>query len=305
MALRGRYIRAYVMHGHLDSAPLDYADFFQWVYDTPPRATQMSITRDLDIAIERMSYRDGFLDLRFVSGNPRAYPLYYNEATGQTERSPVPPGTWAAEPTRVTVVPSERIILIEGRRNGVGVGTLERYFATLARVNEYATRLRLHFSTLSSASFEEELDQLTRIRVAGLEVNRPNTDWDDANDVLSTLAGESDGQSAQVLVSAARGQSLNKFAGIVGLIRVHVRRALTNVRNARVIGRRSGERKETVVSTEKHQLRVHVETDDRATEFEQDEIVFDQAHNLAALATARVNADDELPGEPAIDLEVS
>ncbi|MFK4245405.1 hypothetical protein ACI2KV_21205 [Micromonospora chokoriensis] len=288
MAQRTRSIRAYVMHGHVNSAPLDYEDFFQWIYNTPPQATQMSIYRDLDIAVERMSYRDAFLDIRFVSGNPRANPLFYNEATGQTERSSAQPGTWAAEPTRVTVVPSARLLLLEGRRQGVGVGTLEQYFTTLARINQYANHLRLQLSPLASASFEEEIDRLARIRQAALEVNRPNTDWDEANDVLSTLAGESEGQRAQVVVSAARGDTLSRTGGIIGLIRAHVRRTLTNVRSARVTGRREGEQRDTVVSTEKHQLRTNVVFDDRDTEFEQDEALFEQSHVLAGIAASRL-----------------
>lgn len=305
MAQRSRSIRAYVMHGHLNSAPLDYVDFFRWIHSTPPRATQMSIYRDLDIAIERMAYRGPFLDLRFVSGNPRANPLFYNESTGQTERSPAQPGTWAAEPTRATVEPSLRLLLLEGRKQGVGVGTLEQYFTTLARINQYAHNLRIQFSPLASASFEEEIDRLVRIRQAALEVNRPNTDWDEANDVLSTLAGESDGHRAQVVVSAAHGDTLSRTNGIVGLIRTHVRRTLTNVRNARVTGRREGEQRDTVVTTEKHQLRAHVVFEDRASEFDQDEILFEEAHRLARVAALRLDESAPASGPTGSEQEVS
>jgi hypothetical protein len=281
---QSRSISAYVMHGHLDQGVLDYENFFEWVAETPSPATQVSVSRDLDIAIERATRNPPFFDLRFVSGNPREVPLFYNETTGHTERAAVREGVWLAEPTRVTVMPIRRLMFIEGRKKGVGATSLERYFETLARLNDYTARLKFDLAPLPSPSFEEELNQLVRIREAALEVSRPNTDWDDANDVLSELADESHGHAAQVVVTAARGDSLSRTAGIVGLIRKHIRRGLTNVRNARVFGRREGEKKETLVSIQKHQLRRTAVIETSAPEAEQDAVVFREAHALAEIA---------------------
>lgn len=290
MARRSRTILAYVMHGHLDSAQLDYAHFFRWVYETPPRATQMSLRQDLDVVIERMSFRGPFLDLRLASGNPNSSPLYYSETTGETTRTPLPPGTWAAQQTRVTIMPEERLVFIEGRQNGVSAATLEQYLTTLARINRYASRMKLSLNRLPSSSFEEEVERLTRIRKASLEVNRPNTDWDEANDMLSTLAGESDGQQAQVVVSAAHGASLSRTDGIVKLIFTHVRRTLTNVREAKVVGRRPGAKRDTIISTEKHQVQAYALVDDRSPDFDQDEIIFAEAHRLADATVLRLRS---------------
>jgi hypothetical protein len=278
------------MHGRIGHDLLNYEDFFDWVAETPPPATQVSVSRDLDIAIERAIRVPPYLDLRFISGNPRDSLLFYNETTGQTEHVGVQEGIWVAKPTRVTVMPSWRLMLIEGRRQGVGVTSLERYFENIARINDYARRLKIDLNPLPSPSFEEELDQLVRIREGSLEVNRPNTDWDDANDVLSGLADESQGQAARVAVSAARGDSLNRANGIIGLIREHIRRGLPNVRNARVVGRREGEKKDTVVSIEKHQLQRTAVVDTSSPEFEQDAAVFAEAHVLAEVAAGRSDA---------------
>ncbi|WP_433535781.1 hypothetical protein ACQPZK_28100 [Micromonospora sp. CA-249363] len=53
------------------------------------------------------------------------------------------------------------------------------------------------------------------------------------------------------------------------------------------------------MSTEKHQLRANAVFDDRDSEFEQDEILFEQSHLLAAVAASRLAQSTTPPVEDA------
>lgn len=290
-----RSIRAYVVHGRTPTAVIDYSDFFDWLASLDGRSTRAKVATDLVLAIERAVRRDSFLHLRMVSGNPQDVPLLYNEATGETAEAVTPEGTWLASSSHVTVVPEERLLLIEGGRNGVTAFNLERYFRNIARTGGYARNLQIDISALPASSFEQEIEQLERIREATLVVSRPNSDWDEANDVLSLLADESGGQKAEVSVKAARGGSLIKTAGIIELIFQHLRRALPNLKGLRVVGRRADEKRDRTISLENHQILTTMEIDQALPQEDQDELVFEKATELAAVALPVMHQRLELP----------
>src|SRR5205085_2310419 len=98
------------------------------------------------------------------------------------------------------------------------------------------------------------------------------------------LAEESRGAKAEIGVTAARGDSLKKDGGIIGLIRTHLRQALPNLRNVRIVGRRQGEEAERTLSLDRHQLKRTVHIDPDAPQLEQDEAAFEAVEELAATA---------------------
>ena len=172
------------------------------------RGTQpgFRLAQDLVLAIEKSVTTTSGFHFRFVSGNPNEVPLLYVEETGETITEEVSVGRWRAVATRVAVHPSNRLLAIEMRRASVGATNLQRYFSRLAKDNDYYSRLSLDINSLPSPSFAVELEEFERIREASIVVRRPNTDWDDADDVLSQLADDSFGHQASVTVNASRGQ---------------------------------------------------------------------------------------------------
>ncbi|MET8062469.1 hypothetical protein [Micromonospora sp. NPDC005313] len=217
---------------------------------------------------------DGVIHFKFISGSPDDPSFVYDEKTGKVNPARMEEGTWLASLTRVSVVPEERLLLIENRRRGVSATNLERYFENIARSREFSLDMQMDLDPLPSPSLEREIQELARIREAALIVNRPNSDWDDAHDAISGLADESGGQKAQVVVTAARGESLSKNEGVLGIIRRHLQRPLPNLRSLRVVGRRFGESIDRTLTLEKHQVRKAVTVDPRLPQDQQDEIIF-------------------------------
>ncbi|MEV6366782.1 hypothetical protein AB0L86_07805 [Micromonospora musae] len=259
--------------------------FFDWLTHLPNRRTSVAVSRDVVLAIAGTVVDDGgILHFRFISGNPDDPSFVYDEKEGVVVPVQMAEGTWLAALTRVSVVPEERLLLIENRRRGVSATNLERYFENIARSRDFSTDMQMDLDPLPSPSLEREIQELARIREAALIVNRPNSDWDDAHDVISELADESGGQKAQVVVTAGRGESLSKNEGVLGIIRRHLQRPLPNLRSLRVVGRRFGESIDRTLTLEKHQVRKAVTVDPRLPQDQQDEVIFSATRELIETA---------------------
>ncbi|WP_327030980.1 hypothetical protein OG989_16305 [Micromonospora sp. NBC_01740] len=289
---QARQVKAFVMHGRTPRTLLNYDGFFRWLADLPTPATEAPVAQDQVLAVAASAIDGEFIHFRFVSGNPRGIPLLFNRQTGTTQQARTPENTWLAQPTRVSVIPKDRLIFIENRRRGVSSSSLERYFFGVSQKNGYGA-VDLDLDPLPAPSLEREILDLTRIKEASIVVNRPNTDWNDASDVLSELAGSSGGKDAAVVVHAPRGQSLSKSEGIINVIVSNIRRRLPNIRDMKVVGRRLGEPTDHTVSLEKHQMRAVARVDDEAPLDEQDESVREAVRRLAqqALPVVRRQGD--------------
>lgn len=275
-----RPIKVYIMHGRTSGKVLQYDEFFNWVGALPRNQTQVQINPELAIALDGATKQAERWEFRFVSGNPAEVPLFYDETAGRTFEEEPEEGRWRAIRTRVAIDPGQRLLAIEMRRAGVGSINLERYFTTLSKREGYHPKVTLDFNPLPSPSFLEEIDSLQRIREAEIVVRRPNTDWDDADDVLSGLADDSGGHRATVNVGAARGESLNRSRGIMGLIKKHVRRPLTNVNDVRVKGMDAGTGRLRTVSLGRNQFQGSALFASRVPIGEEDRSVLDFAGGL-------------------------
>ncbi|MBF0722356.1 hypothetical protein [Sanguibacter inulinus] len=274
---------------------MDYSNFFDLLGRQNGQTSAIELSPDYSVVIERAEFVDGVWRFRLVSGDPSEDPLFYSERTGRTEIADLGEGRWVATRTRFVVDPERRLLMLEVRRGGVGVVSLERYFRRVAARLGIAENLQFDLNPLPSPSFSREIDRFTRIREASLIVRRPNNDWDDAGDVLSGLADNSGGKKAVVAVQAARGDSLRKGRGIVNLIREHLQRPLSNVEDAKITGTQEGASVESTVSLSRHQLqlKVQVPRDPRGTSGELE--VFDAAEALLTEASLlRIPADESV-----------
>jgi hypothetical protein len=260
---------------------LEYEAFIEWLGRLPRHRTRLEVNQGLVLAIAAASRHDsGVWHFRFISGDPTEIPLVYVEATGETVAEEPVDGRWRATPTRVSIDPTRRLLAVELRRAGVGATNLERYMTRLAKREGFHERLSLEMNPLPSPSFEDEIDDLARIREASIIVRRPNTDWDDADDILSDLADASAAHKASVTVNAARGESLSASRGVMSLVREHLRRPLTNVSNVRVTGTPTGSSRERTVSLEKHQFQGQADVPPQASLREEDSSLFDAQKEL-------------------------
>lgn len=168
---------------------------------------------------------------------------------------------WSAKPTRLVVSldDDERIVALESTRGGVTPLLLERYLERV-RLDRFRERTA-DITPLASSSFLEEVEAFERIRLAAVEVSRPNYDWSDHANNLYQLADESGAQSSTTEVKAPRGESLNKNGGLVKVIRDVASAANASIQNAQITGRKPGDVNDQTVSLEKHQERASIPVD--------------------------------------------
>lgn len=254
---RTRSFRAYSMHGRSSETTLDYEQFFEWLSSLPPSHLEQEVRSDLTFAVHDIQVRGEDYYIRIASGDPSERPTFYDARRGELIYPSLGDDRWPATVTHVVARPSARVLSLELRRAGVGAGNLERYLRQVALEQGYTDNFVLDLNPIPTRSFLEELESFTRIREASLVVRRPNTDWDDAEDVLSGLADQSGGHQAEIGVKAARGDGLTRNSGVLALIKEHVTRRLTNVVNARVTGSTADQPQRTV-SLERHQLQKRV-----------------------------------------------
>jgi hypothetical protein len=82
----------------------------------------------------------------------------------------------------------------------------------------------------------EQIDQLTRIRVASVAFTRPNVDWDEQADQAAMIAAESGAQRVETKAYAPRGETLAYDRGIIGFIKRAATRRNPNMLAFEVIG---------------------------------------------------------------------
>jgi len=80
--------------------------------------------------------------------------------------------------------------------------------------------------------------------------------------------------TASITVSADRGESLSPRRGIVGLIKEHLDRPLSNVTDAKVVGLLGPSRQETTLSLGRHPLQERTGLPPSAPLSVQDDIIF-------------------------------
>jgi hypothetical protein len=277
-----RVIKLHAVHIRSSGDPIDYRDFFEHLTHLPTSATIVSISPDLNFAIERCQLNGDDFTATIIAGSPDEVPLYFDYTTGLVEEGATPEGKWLAKVTRILVVtdPAARAIAIESSRTGVTSARLEKYFRRLAAQSGWSEDLLVDFPPVPSPSLADEIEKFTRIREAAAIVTRPNYDWSDMKNKLSNLADESNGHAAEAVVKAERKGSLSKSRGIVELIRDSLHTANPSIRSFRLTGNQEGSKKEVTISSEKHQARAYYDSNTSDLPGEVDAKMFAAARRL-------------------------
>ncbi len=105
-------------------------------------------------------------------------------------------------------------------------GEISKALGIIGTAIGFDDKLVIDLNPVTAESFNEELEQFDRIRQASVTVARPNYDWTENANTLTTYAAESDGQTAELEISAPRGGSLAKERGIVRDIKKLVQHAI-------------------------------------------------------------------------------
>lgn len=257
MARSGRETRsayAYVIHGRGRRGPIDYEDFFRRLAAVPALSRQIGVGDEVVALTAAVGLGDGSWALRFVAGLSGAPPLFYDPATGEETYGSTSAG-FVARASWAVVSPRTRIAITERRRPGVAPSLMARALSHLGRQLNLEEQLSMEWLPIVSESFLDELERYERIRRAAVTVSRPNYNWADSATELTNYADESNADDVELQLSARRGESLEKQKGIISDIRAMVRNRFSPLKNLKIVGRRSGEQRETALSLNRYQER--------------------------------------------------
>lgn len=291
-----RSLRAYALHARNGDDLLDYDTFFAAIAEMPDEETVRSVTSGTAFAIEGLQRRGDLYEGLIVALRPDDVAVYFDMRTGKTERSEAPAGKVLASVARLWVRLDglARTLVLEIRREGITAKGLELYFS---RLSFDVTGARFHFDVtpLTAPSVLGRIDELERVKEAVITVHRPNLDWGDWEQDLNEVIEDSGGQSGALRVAAPRGGSLERDAGVVGMIKSSVYRENPSVVDFVVTGTEPGSPKYVRVTAKDHPVEttvvvapsdLEVETDERARAAVRD-LLSTRDYQIAAMSAAQ------------------
>lgn len=240
---------------------VDYVEFFN---DLVSRGIkhEIDVAKDYTAVLTQAKFYDGFLGIVFFGGDKRSQQLYYDSSEAEVFVSENNNTRWNGRLTHalIHVDSDKRILALESSRGIMTPLLVERYLERFAGTHDSVIEVDLN--PLTDEAFQEELKKFTRIRLASIEVSKPNPSWSDYENKLIKIADESDGQSAQLKVKASRGESLNLNNGIVEIIEEQTKpNKNSNIKNVEVVGNMSTLEGETTLRLGSHQLKTKISFD--------------------------------------------
>lgn len=300
MAIKRVHVRFYSLHVRSGADLIDYRMFFEAL--TSSVGSEVEVAPDYTVVMQDPSFADP-TSFQFVlyGGDPAGQVVFYDLSEGGPVVEAATKSRWSAKATRVLVEfdTDRRVVALESSRGGVTALLLERFLERVS-LPDFPER-RVEITPLASRSFLQEIDEFERIRLASIEVARPNYDWIDHANKLYQLAEESNAESSVAGVKAARGESLAKESGLVSVIRKVFSKANPSIRNAKITGRKPGDVVDKTISLDQHQERSAVTVDQKLPLDEQNDSLFSAFKRLASrLGNARL-ASDEVRSESRSD----
>lgn len=281
-----RTVRFYSFHMHKGNEPINYGNFFEFLMTMT--GVEVDISRDYTAVLQGIEMESaGTFALTFIGGDPNENTIFFDRATGSTEEESASERRWRGKLTRAyfSFTDGARVLALEGVRSGITANLLEKYFRKVS--SDSFGRISVEISPLTSPSFIEEIEQFERIRLASIEVGRPNYGFNDLENALFSTADASDAQSASLSAKAPRGESLNKNEGIVDVIKETVETPNPSVRNVVIEGRKPGASRDQRVTLEKHQERTDISINESQSAAQQTESIFEQMRRAVTNVLSR------------------
>jgi hypothetical protein len=273
---RGLY--AYSIHGRNRTGEIiDYSALIQALAAARSVLRRATINQDEVVLLRDVRQTGQVWELRFLSGSDQESLTLFDIENDQERDDPRSAGEIVVRPTFLYMNPETRFVALERRRPGLGAAEIGKALGIIAAAIGYGDDLVIDLNPVTAGSFNEELDQLERIRQASVTVARPNYDWT---------------ENANTLTTYARGGSLAKDQGIVHDIKDLVRQAIGPLKKVKIVGRHADEARERTLTLAQHQERQFVPVDRFGTLPEQRTQVIQAAVGfLNRLETSTATAD--------------
>lgn len=247
-----RKLYLYALHAHVNGEALkDYVELFQRLAGRSVRA-RSERTADRLVAIRRLTLDRQRAHLTAYEGPIGISPLIFDLSTDEERIEQLSAREVVATRTHAIIDLATRHAVVEYNHRGAKAADIARVLEAAGRRIAPYRRLHIELAPVPSPDFAKSIDEFEVIKVASLNMVRPNLNWVAEKDHADALADESNGQRVVVSVFAGRGESLNKRRGLVRLIKSLGRERRSALKDASVTGRRPGEHADTTVSLERH-----------------------------------------------------
>jgi hypothetical protein len=302
MPITERVLYAYSIHGRGRSGEvIDYVAFVQELLAAPSPLRRATINQDEVVLLRDVRQRGRVWELRFLSGSDQESLTLFDVENDRERDEPRSAGEIVVRPTLLYLNPESRFVALERRRPGLSPGEIGKALGIIGSAIGFDIDLVIDLNPVTAESFNEELEQFDRIRQASVTVARPNYDWTENANSLTTYAAESDGQTAELEISAPRGGSLAKERGIVQDIKELAQRAIGPLKKVKIVGRHAGETRERTLTLASHQECQFVPVDGNASVEDQRARIAQGATKLLdrlELAAASVDPPEQVSLDP-------
>lgn len=246
-----RKLYLYSLHAHRGSRAIsDYRQLFEQIAKMTVRQRAVT-TADSLTALRTVSIDGDYVRLIAYEGPPGIAPLIFDLAHDEERIEELSSREVMATRTHATVNLKSRDVVVEYNHRGAKAREVAELIAHAA-TTKLRTQVVVELAPVASPDFVKAIDAFETIKIASLNIVRPNLNWNREKRHADAIAVESNGQRVEIAVFAGGGEGLKKQKGMVGLIRGLTRESRSNLKNASVTGRRKGERSDTTISLERH-----------------------------------------------------
>jgi hypothetical protein len=256
MSVAARYttrkLYLYSLHAHVaGEAVEDYRALFRSLAELTVRQRSFQTSTHL-IAVRRLVLDGDFVKMTAYEGPPGLSPLIFDLSSDEERIEELGQREVMATRTHAIVNLRTRDVVVEYNHRGAKAADIEFVLELAARKNAQWKRLELELAPVASPDFGRAIDDFETVKIASLNMIRPNLNWNKEKRHADALAVESNAQRVAVSVYAGREESLYKTKGVVQLIKSLGKQPKSMLKNASVAGRRKGENSDTQISLERH-----------------------------------------------------
>lgn len=256
-----RTFHAFQLHAHIDGDPIgNYRTLFESIQKVKPKQRKRQI-EDRVIALSKIELTRSFVILTVQDGDTDVKPLFYDQETNTERVGDKEKSELLSTRTHAVLDLTTRYMAVEFNMRGAKATHVQSLIWMIAQNLPGMKNFDLEMPPVVGAGFLEELEKYSRIRLARVNMVRPNDSWDDCAEVLTGEAKSSNAQKIHVEFIASTGQSLSTTHGIIGTLKQLARKGLGLIENAYILGRKAGSAKDVPLKLKDHteQRKVMVE----------------------------------------------
>jgi len=209
-------------------------------------------TADSLTVLRHISLEGDLVKIIAYEGPPGIAPLIFDLSNDAERIERLRPREVVATRTHAVVNLKNRDVVVEYNQRGAKARDIAELLAAAGRSRFKWSDLTVELPPVASPDFAKAVDEFETIKIASLNIVRPNLNWVKEKNHADALAAESNGQRVEISIFAGAGDGLVRQKGIVKLIKGLTGAQRSQLRNASISGRRKGETSDTTISLERH-----------------------------------------------------